>query len=163
MWNSNVEEKGTDRTLEINHLTASISNSFDSILDIRKNYLQAVKAQTFGQRFHPEERIHSYSDYMFHHMGEIVSEKYPLADFYHPGIVAIQDYDKAHNTNFLETLRLYLIHIDNPGAIAKQLYIHKNTVFYRIAKLKEQFHLNLDDGDERFKIHLTIKLMEMEA
>ena len=149
--------------LEINHLTASISNSFDSILDIRKNYLQAVKAQTFGQRFHPQERIHSYSDYMFHHMGEIVSEKYPLADFYHPGIVAIQDYDKAHNTNFLETLKLYLIHIDNPGAIAKELYIHKNTVFYRIAKLKEQFHLNLDDGDERFKIHLTIKLMEMES
>jgi sugar diacid utilization regulator len=149
--------------LEINHLTASISNSFDSILDIRKYYLQAAKAEAFGQRFRPHVPMHFYSDYMFHHMGEIVSEKHSLVDFYHPEIVAIRDYDMAHNTNFLETLKLYLIHIDNPGAIAKQLFIHKNTVFYRISKLKEQFHLNLDDGDERFKIHLTIKLMEMET
>ena len=96
-------------------------------------------------------------------MGEIVAEKYPLTDFYHTGVAAIRDYDTLHNTNFLETLKLYLIHIDNPGAIAEQLFIHKNTVFYRISKIKEQFHLNLDDGDERFKIHLTVKLMEMEA
>ena len=147
--------------LEINHLTASISNSFDNILDIRKYYLQAAKAESFGRRFHPHVPIHLYSDYMFHHMGEIVAKEYPLVDFYHPGIVAIRDYDRVHHTNFLETLKLYLIHIDNPTAIANELFIHKNTVFYRISKIKEQFHLNLDDGDERFKIHLTIKLMEM--
>jgi len=158
-----AESESLYHYLEINHLTASISNSFDNILDIRKHYLQAVKAETFGQRFHPHMPIHLYSDYIFHHMGEIVAEKYPLTDFYHTGVAAIRDYDTLHNTNFLETLKLYLIHIDNPGAIAEQLFIHKNTVFYRISKIKEQFHLNLDDGDERFKIHLTVKLMEMEA
>ena len=157
-----AENEALYHYLEINHLTASISNSFDNILDIRKYYLQATKAESFGRRFHSNVPIHLYSDYMFHHMGEIVSREYSLTNFYHPGIVAIRDYDSLHGTNFLETLKLYLIHIDDPATIAKQLFIHKNTVFYRIAKLKEQFHLNLDDGDERFKIHLTIKLMEME-
>lgn len=149
--------------LKINHLVASVSNRFDNIINIRKYYLQAAKAYTFGHHFHPEGHIHLYTDYMFYHMGEIVSEQYDLKDFYHPGIVAIREYDVAHKTNFLETLTLYLTYIEQPGVIAKQLFIHKNTVFYRINKLKEQFHLNLEDGDERFKIHLTIKLMELEG
>ena len=157
------KREGLYHYLTINHLTASVSNQFDSLLDIRKYYLQAVKAEAFGLRFHPEEPIHYYEDYLFQHMGEIVATKQPLRDFYHPGVVAIREYDASHNTNFLETLKLYLIHIDDPATVAAKLYVHKNTVFYRIAKLKEQFHLNLDDGDERFKIHLTVKLMEMEA
>ena len=157
------KREGLYHYLSINRLTASVSNQFDSLLDIRKYYLQAVKAEAFGLRFHPEEPIHYYEDYLFQHMGEIVATKQPLRDFYHPGVVAIREYDATHGTNFLETLKLYLIHIDDPATVAAKLYVHKNTVFYRIAKLKEQFHLNLDDGDERFKIHLTVKLMEMEA
>lgn len=70
--------------LEINHLSAAVSNQFGSILDIRKHYLQAVKADIYGQRFHPDEHMHHYGDYMFYHMGEIVSEQYELSDFYHP-------------------------------------------------------------------------------
>lgn len=147
--------------LEINHLTASISNRFGNILDIRKYYLQAVKADSFGQRFHPQTHLHLYSDYMFYHMGEIVSEQHDLRDFYHSGVIAVQDYDKRHNTNFLETLRLYLTYIDQPGIVAEKLYVHKNTVFYRIGKLKEQFQLNLEDGEERFQIQLTLKLLDL--
>ena len=147
--------------LRVNHLTASISSRFDTILNIRKYYLQAVKAYSFGSRFHPAAAIHIYTDYMFYHMGEIVSEQYDLKDFYHAGVVAVRDYDRRHQTNFLETLKLYLTYIDQPGVIAEKLYIHKNTVFYRINKLKEQFSLDLDDGDERFKIYMTLKLMEL--
>lgn len=148
--------------LNINHLTASVSNSFTNMTDLQKYYLQSVKADSFGQRFHPEESIHLYTDYMFYHMGEIVSEEIDLREFYHTGVAAIRAYDKLHNTSFLETLKLYLTHVDNPGLIARKLYVHKNTVFYRMGKLKEQFSLNLDDGEERFHIQLTLKLMDME-
>lgn len=75
--------------LEINHLTAAVSNRFDSILDIRKYYLQAVKANIFGHRFHPQVHLHLYTDYMFYHMGEMISEQYDLKDFYHAGVVAV--------------------------------------------------------------------------
>lgn len=95
-------------------------------------------------------------------MGEIAAEQLDIHSFYHPGVIAVSEYDKTHGTNFLETLRLYLTYIDNPGKIAEELYIHKNTVFYRINKLKEKFKLQLDNGDECFKMHMTIKLMELD-
>lgn len=150
------------RYLEINRLSAAVSSRFDDIINIKKYYNQAVKAYEFGHRLHPEEQLYFYADYFFYHMGQIVSETHDIQDFYHPGVIAIDAYDREHGTNFLETLKLYLTYIDQPAVIADKLFIHKNTVFYRINKLKEQFHLALDNGDDRFKIHMTIKLMEMK-
>lgn len=147
--------------LEINHLSAAVSNRFDDIINIKKYYNQAAKAYEFGHRLAPDQQLFFYDDYIFYHMGQIVAENHDIKDFYHPGVVAIDAYDRKHGTNFLETLKLYLTYIDQPAAIAEKLFIHKNTVFYRINKLKEQFHLALDNGDDRFKIHMTIKLMEM--
>jgi len=147
--------------LSINHLTASISNRFDDIIAIQKYYQQAIKAAEFGHKLHPEDFLHFYSDYIFYHMGDIASLEYDLKDFFHPSVLAITEYDKEHNTAFLETLKLYLTYIDQPALVAEKLYVHKNTVFYRMNKLKEQFNLNLDSGEERFHIHMTIKLMEL--
>ena len=148
--------------LSINKLQAAISNRFDNIIDMKQYYKQALKAFEFGRKLSPEKQIYFYSDYIFYHMGEIAAEQLDIHSFYHPGVIAVSEYDKTHGTNFLETLRLYLTYIDNPGKIAEELYIHKNTVFYRINKLKEKFKLQLDNGDECFKMHMTIKLMELD-
>lgn len=148
--------------LSINKLQAAISNRFDNIIDMKQYYKQALKAFEFGRKLSPEKQIYFYSDYIFYHMGEIAAEQLDIHCFYHPGVIAVSEYDKTHGTNFLETLRLYLTYIDNPGKIAEELYIHKNTVFYRINKLKEKFKLQLDNGDECFKMHMTIKLMELD-
>jgi hypothetical protein len=49
----------------------------------------------------------------------------------------------------------------DPGAAAGKLFIHKNTLFYRINKAKELFGLNLSDGYERLRIYLTMIFMEL--
>lgn len=146
--------------LQINHLTASVSKSFDSILEIRTFYNQALKAYKLGQKYHKENVIYKYKDYTIYHIIEIIAESHNLTNFYHPGIVRIQEYDRVHNTNFIETLKLYLHHVNQPELVAKKLFIHKNTVFYRISRIKELFQINLEDGEERLKIQLTIKFMQ---
>ena len=147
--------------LEINNLTASVSNAFDNILELRKYYQQALKADYYGNKFAPEEYVHVYADYFIYHVGEIISNENNIQDFCHPAVLAIRDYDEKHGTNFIETLRLHLKYINQPGTVAQKLFIHKNTVFYRINKLKEQFDINLDDGDECLKIAMTLKFLEM--
>lgn len=156
-----TDNEELSRYLSINGLQAAVSNRFDDIINIRKYYDQAAKAYEFGHRLHPGVPLYFYADYFFYHMGQIVAEQHEIEDFYHPGVVALAAHDRAHGTCFLETLKLYLTWIDQPSVVADKLFIHKNTVFYRISKIREQFRLALDNGDERFKIHMTIKLMEM--
>ncbi|MCR5083816.1 MAG: helix-turn-helix domain-containing protein [Parasporobacterium sp.] len=148
--------------LEKNNLVASLSASFTDIMDIQKYYLQAKKAFEIGIKVSKGKYIYNYGDFVIYHMGDIISRTNNLEDFYHPGVVAVREYDKKHGSNFLETLELYLEYVDKTEAIAKKLYIHKNTVLYRINKLKEQFGLDLSTGEERLKLLLTIKLMKLE-
>ncbi len=148
--------------LEINNLTAAVSRCFHSFLDVRKYYEESLTAHTMGQRFDPDNHLYIYTDYLCQHIGDIVSVHHKMNDFYHPAITKILEYDEHHHTNLLSTLKEYLTYPDNPTLAAKHLFIHKNTLFYRMGKLKELFSIDLSNGEERLKIHLTLKFMELE-
>ena len=64
---------------------------------------------------------------------------------YHPAIDRIRQHDAHNNTNYLETLRTYLLHEMNYQKTADRLFVHKNTVIYRIQRIEELFFLNLHD------------------
>lgn len=148
--------------LESNHLTASFSRCFHSLIDTRRFYDESLAAYQLGQRFHPEDTLHFYTDYICQHIGGILAEHSALANFYHPAVEKIRAYDAEHNSNLLETLKEYLTYPDNPGLAAEHLYIHKNTLFYRMSKIRELFGLNLSNGEERLILHLSLKFMELE-
>lgn len=147
---------------KVNHLTAAVSREFKSLMDTQRFYNEAKAAYQFGQRFNPDETIHYYTDYMVQHIGGILAENHPIENFYHPSIAKIREYDIEHQTNLLETLDAYITNPDNPTLVSELLHIHKNTLFYRMNKIKELFSVNLSDGEERLKIHLTLKFMQLE-
>ncbi|WP_180272603.1 PucR family transcriptional regulator [Konateibacter massiliensis] len=157
-----VKENTLVDFLKINKLAGSVSRCFHSLIDTRRFYQESLAAYQFGQRFHPEDSLHFYTDYLCQHIGGILAEQYPLSSFYHPGVIKMKEYDALHNTNLLITLKEYLTYPDTPAVAAQNLFIHKNTLFYRMAKIKELFTLDLSDGEERLKIHLTLKFMELE-
>lgn len=147
--------------LAINQLTASISSRFADLLNTRKHYLQATKALELGRRLNGEDVLYFYPDYICQHIGEIVGEKYDLADFLHPAIPEILRYDVEHKTNLLETLDQHLRYGENPTLVAGNLFIHRNTLFYRIGKIKELFGLDLSNGEERMKLLLSMKFLQL--
>ena len=69
------------------------------------------------------------------------------------------EYDREHNSDLVETLRLYLKHNGSYAKIAEELYIHKNTILYRMGKIKELLDTTLEDGEERLKLFLAITIV----
>ncbi len=141
----------------------SLSRSFSFLQDTYDHYNEALAAWYIGERVSPEETLHAYGQYIFHHIGGILAKEYPLEKFYHPAISSITEYDKKHHTQLLQTLRMHLLHPYEPAKAAQALFIHKNTLFYRINKLKELFELNLNNGDERLSLQLSLKFLEMNS
>ncbi len=153
---------GIIKYLQINKLTAALSEQLSDILLIKRRYEQCLVAFEIGARIHPEYALHQYSDYVCHHIGKIVSNTHILQDFYHPGVAAIASSDQENGTELLTTLTEYLQNVDHPTIAAEHLFIHKNTLFFRMNKIKERFGLQLDNGYERLRILLTLVLMEGE-
>ena len=56
----------------------------------------------------------------------------------------IEFYDKAHNTDYLLTLKNYIYLNGSINAVANEMNVHRNTVNYKIKFLKEKFNMKLD-------------------
>ncbi|HEX9060179.1 MAG TPA: helix-turn-helix domain-containing protein [Clostridia bacterium] len=147
--------------LNKNNLYAGISQKYTLLNDSKKHYLNAVTAMETGLK----RNMHCsfFEDCTLYIIYELISSEYDQMDFCHPAVTMLIAYDKDNGTNFLETLKQYIFYSSSPGEAAKILNIHRNTLFYRIGKIKEMTGISLEHGDEICKIYLSIRLLEIKA
>ena len=144
-----------------NGLVGACSAEFDSLLAVRAAYEQTLRAYALGVRGAPEARLHRYDDYVCRHIGQILQARGDLQSFCHPGVLHLAEADKKSDAKLIATLQAYLRHPDNPGAAAQALYIHKNTLFYRMHKIREEYGLSLSSGPERLWIQMTLEFLQI--
>lgn len=73
----------------------------------------------------------------------------------------IERYDAAHGTGLMELLKVYLQENANVSATAKRLYMHRNTLIYRLGKIGELSPIDLSDPDGRFKAMMGLCLLDL--
>lgn len=65
--------------------------------------------------------------------------------FYQKTLGPIITYDKEYNSCYVDTLKAYILYNGNTAKISEALFIHRNTVNYRLKKIEELFHIHLND------------------
>lgn len=156
---SAYELNALETYLRANSLTAGMSNFFTDLKTARRFYLQAKKAAEIGLRLHEEGPIHYYSDAYFYHIIEICEKEEDLQYFIHPAMMKLLYHDRDRHSELLETMHCFLQTPGNPAKIAENLHIHKNTLLYRMNKIKSLTGCTLEDGDEIMSLGLSYKLM----
>lgn len=79
------------------------------------------------------------------------------------GIHAIDEYDRAHQTDLLLTLQVYLEALGDIAVTAKTLHIHPNTLRYRIRRLCEIGDLDAGCPDELLAAWLQLRLRALDG
>jgi len=147
--------------LKNNQLVAGISNNFRNIQHMRQYYEQSLKAASLGYKVENEFGIYQYEDMSIFHTMEICEKNgHNLLDYCHPALEKLIRYDQNKNTEFLNTLYQYLNFSQNTMKTAKALHIHKNTLLYRVDKVKKITGNPLDHGDELIKLHFSFKILQ---
>lgn len=77
----------------------------------------------------------------------------------HPALIQLQQYDKKHNSDYVNTLFTFLRNERNIKLTSEELKIHRNTLCQRIARLENHFNIRLDDPDERLYLLLSCHTM----
>jgi hypothetical protein len=68
-------------------------------------------------------------------------------------------YDRAHDSDFMETLDAFLANFGDIGKTASRLHVHPNTCRYRLRRISEISGLDLDDPDARFNAMLQLRVL----
>ena len=137
-----------------------MSNFFTDLKGIRRFYLQAKKAAELGRHLDEAGPVFYYSDTYFYHIMELCQEKEELRYFIHPAMMKLLYYDQEKHSELLQTLHAFLINPGNTARTAEQLHIHKNTLLYRMNKIKELTKCELVNGEELMSLAFSYKLMK---
>jgi DNA-binding PucR family transcriptional regulator len=71
----------------------------------------------------------------------------------------IVEYDAAHGTAYVETLRAHLEALGNVATASARLHVHPSTFRYRLRRLVELFGLDLQNPVERLAAELELHLL----
>lgn len=118
-------------------------------------YTQATIAlEAAGAR---PERSCAFSDIA---IGALLAGRVSQQVFLHPAACRLRYAGGGQGGKDLETLRVYLEYERQLTRAAGALFIHKNTLLYRIGRLTETLSLDLDSSLERQRLLLSLQILQ---
>jgi sugar diacid utilization regulator len=72
------------------------------------------------------------------------------------------DYDREHGSHLVDTVAAYLRCNCHLQRAAAALYVHHKTMSYRLARVSALTGLRLDDQEDRFRLHLALKILSLQ-
>ncbi|MCF0106242.1 MAG: PucR family transcriptional regulator ligand-binding domain-containing protein [Holdemanella sp.] len=145
--------------LENNPLHIGIGTQVKDIRNIITSAKRAKAALKYGLIF--EKDIYAFKDMKQYQILFMVEDTLLLDEFYHEKLKNILEYDLKHNTELEKTLYYYIKHNGSIQKIAESLFAHRNTINYRIAKIKEILDSDLTQQEELFQYSLAFYIKKM--
>lgn len=126
----------------------------NSIYEIRESYKEAIDAMNIGMVFEPNNNVYSYDALLLERfLNEVpmnIGEKY-YKNIFH------EEFGKALTDEMIATIEKFFENNLNLSETSRQLYIHRNTLVYRLDKIQKILGLDL----RNFHDAVTFKIMMM--
>lgn len=161
--NTQASEKQFHTILEKFSAHCGVSNTFDNLLELASFQMQAEDAMRLGSRLNRRYRIAYYEDYYLPAILLPRMEQMPQSNYLSPVIAKVQAYDKAHSTDFLPTLQVYINSLCSTAETAESLHIHRNTLLYRLNKIEELTGVSLGDPHTYMHLMISFYMSELEG
>ena len=79
----------------------------------------------------------------------LIEDRELLRDLSDKPLAPLIEYDKEHDGEYLATLEAYLRCGGSIKAMSEEMFVHRNTILYRMANIKKLLNSSLEDPQER--------------
>jgi hypothetical protein len=137
--------------------TWGASYEFYGLENVPAYYRQAhLVLMTAQQNSEPYNTMHQIALKMMSYQIQSIPD---FATYIHPDISRLRETDRTSNSHYSDTLFQYLLCGGNLTDAANNLGLHRNSLIYRVNKIRDMISSNLDDPEHR-KILLISFLFE---
>ena len=137
------------------NLRGAFSEPYESVLDTAAHYEQAMRIRRLATRASP---LVSHADVMVDDMIASMSFEEEWEANVYPEVVALAKQDEDGRTNLVETLYVYLLCDRSLKECSERMNIHKNTLAYRMKKIRERYALEFDDPERRLALIMSCRI-----
>ncbi len=141
-------------------IKAGLGEQFLDFSSARSCYLQAQAAVHTGAALDNQRCFFYYQEFALEHFVITAnSTEFGMA-FIHPTISQIEEHDIQNQTSLLITLQVFLEAQGNQVEAAQRLHIHRNSLKYRLQRIREITGIDLRDSNLHLRLFMSILLRQ---
>jgi purine catabolism regulator len=138
-----------------------IGRQYDTINSLHKSFSEANESIRLMQKFNDRGGISHFEDHSIYHFLDSNIKDMELEEFFMKRLGKIYEHDQLHGTSYIITLENYFQNNLNISETAKAMFLHRNTLIYRIEKIKEILNSDLKNSEELLQIQLSLKIFRL--
>ncbi len=140
------------------HLDGIVSSKILDLYKLDEIFSLNVKLLTALNNSFLEYKLYKEEDYKII-LPFLEIDKNILFSFLNEKIAKLYHYDLINKTNYIDTLYAYILNERSLNEASKILYLHKNTILYRLDKIKNIANINLENYSEKLSYIFSIVLL----
>ena len=126
--------------------------------NIGKSYRQACQVLKLQKNTQNDKGVVAYQDLGIYTLLMDIENEDVINEYYAETIQKLVEYDKLNQTNYCEVLQCYLEHSGSVKETAEAMFVHRNTINYKINKIEEMLNCDLSELDTRLLYSIAFML-----
>lgn len=139
-------------------VSAGISAVFQEISDLAVCYHDARTALKISRLTKGRGTFGHIDQYALERVLMTMASNELIVDYYYKILGTLEEYDVKNNSNMVQTANVLVQNMGLRSATAKNLYVHRNTLAYRLNKIETLTGLNLARNENLIGLALALKL-----
>jgi purine catabolism regulator len=143
------------------NFSAGLSRAKQGIKHVEQGRREATLAMRAGRGLQFDgltHRVHSFGELGCLCFLSELSGSAAAREFYEDTMRPLIEHDRQNNSELVKTLECYFMSSQNLRKTAEALFVHKNSVIYRLGRIKTLLSKDLDDPRAAFDLQLCLKL-----
>jgi PucR family transcriptional regulator, purine catabolism regulatory protein len=130
----------------------------DGIAGIRRSHAEARQALQLGRRMQGPGHVTLFGDLGVYRLIFAAEGLPELSDLYAQSLGDLLAYDRQNNADLVSTLDAFFAANGSPKEAAERLGVHRNTVLYRLDRIRDITGYDLDDAGLRLRLQLSLHI-----
>lgn len=158
---NDISQKLYDVCQNNSDVYVGIGTTVSQLTDIHRSYETAFTAYQLTKTALPKNFLEYNKLGVYKLLADIHNQSL-TTDFLNSTLGPILDYDAVHHTDYLHILEVYFDHDCSIIHTADALYCHKNTLSYKLNKIKELLDYDILTNENRTNIMLSFYILRLE-
>ncbi|WP_406543019.1 PucR family transcriptional regulator [Clostridium ljungdahlii] len=148
------------KKFKINQITIGVGRSYEDIVHLWESYEQAKLIVENLSKINTGNII-NYDDLGIYRLLSFNGLRGELKNFCMDTVKPLVEYDKVNNSELVKTLEAYFECNGNMKKISQKMYMHYNTIIYRLQKIQDITGIDLDNCESRLNLEVGLKAMNL--
>ncbi|WP_455719431.1 PucR family transcriptional regulator [Agathobacter sp.] len=131
---------------------SSLGKTVCKISELKESYRTGKMTERYTRKILNDESISCYSDMGLAGLLFNIKNDNEIKAFCKKTVYPIKEYDLVNDTNLYHVLRSYMSHNGSVNQVAEEMFVHRNTVNYKIRKIEQILNVDLTDFKVRSEL-----------